>query len=160
MEAMSFEEIQQRIETIAQRVFESEGMDLVECKVAGHKNDVMIQITADKPSGGINIRECAILNKLLVAAIEQENFLPPEIFSLELSSPGLDRPLVTRRDFMRVCAQELHFWLTEPVGGKKEVQGILAEVGESELTIDVVIKKTKAKLVLPLSSIIKGELVI
>ena len=49
-------------------------MDLIELKVSGHKNDVLIQITADKPSGGITIRECAILNKSLVAAIEQENF--------------------------------------------------------------------------------------
>ena len=112
-------------------------MDLVELKVGGHKNDVIIQITADKPSGGITIRECAILNKSLVAAIEQENVLPPEIFSLELSSPGLDRPLVTCKDFMRLKAQELHFWLNAHVGGKKEVQGILAEVGESALTIDV-----------------------
>ena len=83
--------------------------------------------------------------------------LPPEIFSLELSSPGLDRPLVTRKDFMRIIGQELHFWLNEPVDGKKEVQGILTEVGESALTIDTAGNR---KLVLPLSSIIKGMLVI
>ena len=157
MASLSFEDIQQRIEHLALKVFKDAGMDLVEFKVAGHKNDVLIQITADKPSGGINIRECAILNKALVAAIEQENFLPPENFSLELSSPGLDRPLVTRKDFVRVKAQELYFWLNEPLGGKKEVQGILEDVGESALTIDV---PGKTKLVLPLSSIIKGMLVI
>jgi ribosome maturation factor RimP len=132
-------------------------MELIELKVGGHKNDVIIQITADKPSGGINIRECAILNKSLVAAIEQDNFLPPENFSLELSSPGLDRPLVTRKDFMRFKAQELYFWLNEPIAGKKEVQGILVEVGESSLTVDA---PGNPKLVLPLSSIIKGLLVI
>jgi len=154
---MSFEIIQQKIESLAQSVIEVAGMDLIEIKVGGHKNDVIIQITADKPSGGINIRECAILNKSLVAAIEQENFLPPENFSLELSSPGLDRPLVTRKDFMRVKAQELYFWLNEPIAGKKEVQGILSEVGETTLTINT---SDKTKLVLPLTSIIKGMLVI
>jgi len=153
---MTFEEIQQKIEDLTLKVFKDAGMELIELKVGGHKNDVTIQITADKPSGGINIRECAILNKALVAAIEQENFLPPEIFSLELSSPGLDRPLVTRRDFMRFVGQELHFWLNEPVGGKKETQGFLKEVSEKGLIIDV----DGDQLVLPLPSIIKGLLVI
>jgi len=155
---MTLEEIHQKIETLANRVFEKAGMELVDLRVAGHKNDVLIQITADKPSGGINIRECAILNKSLVAAIEQENLLPPEIFSLELSSPGLDRPLVTRKDFLRSIGQELHFWLNAPVGieGKKEAQGILTEVREQDLIVDA----AGARLELPLSSVIKGLLVI
>ena len=63
-------------------------MDLIELNVKGHTNDVHIEIIADKPSGGITIGECAILNKSLVAAIEQENFLPPEIFSLEVTLLG------------------------------------------------------------------------
>jgi len=154
---MTLEEIQQKIETVARRVFEAAGMELVELKVNGHKNDVIIQITADKPSGGINIRECAILNKSLVAAIEQEDFLPPENFSLELSSPGLDRPLVTRQDFMRVKDHRLHFWLNEAVGGKKEAQGILRAIDGTDLIIE---GTGKHRQVLPLSSIIKGMLVI
>src|SRR5580698_6637972 len=104
---MTLEEIQKNIETLTQKVFKETGMELIELKIGGHKNDVRIEITADKPSGGITIGECAILNKTLVAAIEQENVIPPEIFSLELSSPGLDRPLVTRKDFMRFTSQEI-----------------------------------------------------
>jgi ribosome maturation factor RimP len=157
MPGVTLDEIQQKLQSLAGKVFEAWGMDLVELKVLGHKNDVHIQITADKPSGGINIRECAILNKALVSAIEQENLLPPECFSLELSSPGLDRPLVTRKDFLRVVDQEIYFWLDEPVGGKKEVQGTLREAGESALRIDV---SDRIKLVLPLTSVIKGVLVI
>jgi ribosome maturation factor RimP len=154
---MEIEELSQKIEALANRVIEAAGKELVELKVGGRKNDLLIQITADKPNGGITIRECAILNKTLVAAIELENFLPPENFSLELSSPGLDRPLVVRKDFMRCIGQELHFWLNEPVGGKKETQGMLSEVGESDLTIST---SGSRKLVLPLASIIKGVLVI
>ena len=155
---MALDGIEQKIELLAKKVIEGAGMELIELKVGGHKNDVIIQITADKPSGGINIRECAILNKSLVAAIEQENLLPPEVFSLELSSPGLDRPLVTRKDFMRFVGQKLHFWLNAPVGinGKKEAQGILAEVKENDLIIDV----HGTQLAVPISSIIKGMLVI
>ena len=151
MPELTFEAIQHKIEELAQKVFNKAGMELVDLKVAGHKNDVMIQITADKPSGGINIRECGILNKSLVAAIEQEDFLPPETFSLELSSPGLDRPLVTRKDFMRVKGLELYFWVNEPVAGKKEIQGVLHEIEECQLIIET---GPKSSLTIPLSSII------
>jgi len=157
MESLTLDVINQKIESLAQKVIGAAGMDLIDLKVGGHKNDVLIQITADKPNGGITIQECAILNKALVAAIEQENFLPPEIFSLELSSPGLDRPLVTLKDFKRVIGQKLHFWLNEAIGGKKEAEGILTELEESALTIEA---SGKRRLVLPLPSIIKGVLVI
>ena len=154
---MNLEDIKSKLESLAQRIIEAGGIDLIELKVSGHKNDVLIQITADKPSGGITIGECAILNKSLVAAIEQDNIIPPENFSLELSSPGLDRPLVTRKDFARFMTHEIHFWLNEPIAGKKEVQGTLAEVNESSLIIKTL---KKGDLVLPLSVIIKGMLVI
>ena len=154
---MSFDDIKIKIQELSNKVFQEAGMDLVDLKITGHKNDIHIEITADKPSGGINIRECAILNKALVALIEQENFLPPEIFSLELSSPGLDRPLVTRKDFMRVIGQELYIWLNDAVAGKKEVQGILTELSDSSLTI---ITTKKIKLDIPLAKVIKGILYI
>ena len=154
---MIFEEIQDKVQKLTQKVFDEAQMDLVDLKITGHKNDVNIQITADKPSGGINIHECAILNKRVVAAIEQEKLLPPEVFSLELSSPGLDRPLVTRKDFMRCVGQELHFWLNEACKGKKEIEGVLNDVGETALTIHIA---GKTQLVLPLTTIIKGVLVV
>jgi hypothetical protein len=52
------EDIQQKIESLAQKILEAGWgpLDLIECKVSGHKNDVLVQITADKPSGGINYK--------------------------------------------------------------------------------------------------------
>ena len=155
---MTFEDIHQKIEALANRVFEQAGKELIDLKVSGNKNDILIQITADKPSGGINIRECAILNKSLVAAIEQEHLLPPEIFSLELSSPGLDRPLVTVKDFMRSKGQQLHFWLNAAVGkdGKKEAEGLLTEINDQVLVVEA----QGERLEIPMTSVIKGLLVI
>ena len=153
----SIEAIQSRIESLAQEAFEMAGMDLIELRIVGNKKDVNIQITADKPSGGITIGECAILNRTLAAAIEEENLLSPDHFSLEVSSPGLDRPLITRKDFLRFVSHELCVWLNEPIGGKKQVQGVLLEVGESAITIA---PSGRLKLVLPLSLVTKGMLVI
>ncbi|MBF0503912.1 MAG: hypothetical protein HQL14_02300 [Candidatus Omnitrophica bacterium] len=157
MEDINREDLDHRIKLLADKIFEAQNIDLIDFKVSGSLNDIFIQITADKPSGGINIRECAILNKTLAARIEQEKLLPADHFSLELSSPGLDRPLVTRKDFIRFKGQELHIWLKEPVAGKKEVRGILTEIGENSVIIEV---SHSSKLVLPLNDIIKGLLVI
>ncbi|MDE1921381.1 MAG: hypothetical protein KGJ09_07745 [Candidatus Omnitrophica bacterium] len=153
---MTLEQIQKEIEEITAGILEARGVDLIETRVTGHANDVQIVIIADKPLGGITLDECAIINKVLRSAIDQENFLPPEVFSLELSSPGLDRPLVTRKDFMRCMDQELRFWLGEPVDGKKELQGRLKRVTENSLIVEV----KDSQMVLPLSLIIKGKLVI
>jgi len=88
---MELETIKQMIEPLAKKVIEQTGTVLVELNVTGHRNDIHIQVLADKPGGGINVRECVIINKSLVASIEQEKLLPREIFSLEVSSPGIDR---------------------------------------------------------------------
>lgn len=87
---MFIDEIKQKIEPLAAKICREKGADLIECNVKGRPNDVSIQVLADKPSGGINVGTCAMINKSLVAAIEQEKFLPREIFSLEVSSPGTD----------------------------------------------------------------------
>lgn len=85
---MFIEEIKQKIEPLATKICQEKGADLIECNVKGRPNDVYIQVLADKPGGGINVGTCVIINKSLVAAIEQKKFLPREIFSLEVSSPG------------------------------------------------------------------------
>ena len=87
---MTIEDLKEKIETLAKKAIEETGVHLIECKVTGRVHDVTIQITADKPFGGITIGECVILNKALGAAIVQEGVLAPGTFSLEVSSPGID----------------------------------------------------------------------
>ena len=85
-------EMEQKIGSLAKKIAQAAGVDLITVKLSGRVNDFHIQITADKLPGGITIGECAILNKALVAAIGQEGLLTPGTFSLEVSSPGIDRP--------------------------------------------------------------------
>ena len=87
---MTIEDLKQKIEALAKKAVEGTEVNVIECKVTGRTNDVTIQITADKPFGGITIGECVILNKALGAAIGQEGVLAPGTFSLEVSSPGID----------------------------------------------------------------------
>jgi ribosome maturation factor RimP len=85
------QDVKEKIELLVKRICRESGAQMVELNIKGNPNDLYIQILADKPGGGITIGECVIINKSVVAAIEQEKFLPRETFSLEVSSPGIDK---------------------------------------------------------------------
>ena len=63
-------------------------------------------------------------------------------YSLEVSSPGLDRPLKTKKDFLRVSGREVVFYLSENLHGKKEHQGVIKDVSEEKVEV-----QTKSGLV-------------
>lgn len=157
MAKLTSEEIYKRVDLVAKPLLKAANVDLIELNIAFYQGDVLIQITADKPAGGITIEECSVLNKKIVHAIEEIGFLPLDGFALEFSSPGLDRPLRAYKDFLRCLDCEIHFWLTEAVEGKKEVEGVLIGVNERAL---MVYTKKNHELVLPLEIVEKGLLVI
>lgn len=150
-------EIKEKVMALVQAVIEEQGAQLIEVKVGGHAQDALVVVTADKPAGGITIEECVRLNKALAHAIDTTGVLSPEGYSLEVSSPGLDRPLSSRKDFLRCAGKEIHLWLSLPVAGKKELHGILKDVGECDLTMEAA---GQARLTVPLPAVIKGKMVI
>ncbi len=155
MTDLTAEEIQKKVEDMALPLLARAGVDLVELHIGRHKGDVLIQFTADKPVGGITMGECAGLNRAIVEEIDRDGFLG-ENYALEFSSPGLDRPLMTVKDFQRNLKRKIRLWLNQPVEGKKECSGILEEVTPEHLTVSV---KNK-RMAVPLASVIKGTLVI
>ena len=157
MSSLSEEELYTKIEAVALAALAPAGVELVELKIGGRKNDVSIQVIADKFMGGITIEECAQLNRAIVEAIDNGGFLPQDGYILEFSSPGLDRPLVNSKDFARNLNREMRLWFKDPVEGKKEWSGILMGITNGQLTV---FTKSKTKVILPLGQIIKGMLII
>lgn len=140
------------------------GVDLVELSVGRYKDDVIIRFTADlprlgrgRPAGGITIGQCSTLNHTIVGAVDADGFLGLQGYSLEFSSPGLDRPLVTLKDFGRSLDRVVRFWLKEPVEGKTEHSGVLVAVSDGTLVVQTAKNR---EIVLPLGQIIKGMLII
>lgn len=111
------------------------GLDLVELKVGFHRQDIMIQILADRPRGGISLDECAALNEGIAKELDEKAILPSEQFSVEVASPGLDRPLKSYRDFLRNLDYNIRISLRESVEGKKEWVGQLVDANEKELCV-------------------------
>ena len=145
----------EQIEKIAMPFFSEMHVDLIDLKVNRYRGDVAIQIFADRPMGGITIGECSLLNRKIIEALDREN-IATQAFTLEVSSPGLDRPLRTARDFQRIVGREVRFYLLEPVGERIEYAGTIRSVQEEQ----VVIETNGEEIILPLGKINKGIQVI
>ncbi len=146
------EELKKELLILAQPLFDQAGVDLIELNVRKQGGEVAIQIIADRPVGGISMEECSYLNRKVVEAIDNQAAVA-EGYSLELSSPGLDRPLKTRKDFLRVLHQEIRFLLTVPLGGKHEYTGVLKEVRDDSVFIET---EKYGEITIPMGNILKA----
>ncbi len=123
-----------KIEGVIRPFLKEIDVDLVELNVRMIKNDLNIQIIADKSTGGITLDECSELNKDIIIFFEEQSVLD-EDFSLEVSSPGLDRPLKTVQDFKRVRGREIRILFNDPVDNQWETAGRVAGVQDENVIL-------------------------
>lgn len=156
MPPLTNEEIHKKLEAIALPLLQKANVDLIELKVKRAGRDVHIEFTADKPEGRITLEACAKLNRAIIDAVDSEGFLG-EDYELEFSSPGLDRPLMTQKDFARNLNYDVQVFLKEKIDGKKEYTGKLIAVDQDTLKVGL---KKKVTIVLPMAQVERGLLVI
>jgi ribosome maturation factor RimP len=155
---MISEEQQKQIYDVVSHVAEAKGLELVELNIGGRTNDIFIQVLADRPQGGIGIEECTGLNRSIVEAIDKEAFFSVVGYSLEVSSPGLDRPLMTSKDFLRNLNAPVRVLLKEKIAGKGEHEGVVKSVTNGDLTL--LTTKEQKEITVPIDQILKALLVI
>jgi ribosome maturation factor RimP len=122
------------IEVLARPICEVIGIEIIEISVKPHNGVANIQVFADKPLGGIGMAECVRLNQALVEKLDNELALGDN-YTLEVSSPGLDRDLKGVCDLRRVTGRLLQIFLKAPVNGKRELSGVLEGVRENEIVV-------------------------
>ncbi len=111
------------------------GLDLIEVIYRDAGRNTLLRILVDRPYGGISIQECAKLNHQISALLEEKDIIR-DSYILEVSSPGLDRPLKSQKDFLRCIGRNVRFFLNEPVQGKIELTGILKQAKEESVEIE------------------------
>lgn len=126
------------------------GFDLVRVKMFGGTSDPTLQVMAERPATRqLTIDDCAALSRRisdLMDALEAEGRDPIDhAYRLEVSSPGIDRPLTRLRDYADWAGHEARLHLVEPMEGRKQLTGVLIGVEGSAVSIDV--KKHKAMTV-------------
>ncbi|MCD6334843.1 MAG: ribosome maturation factor RimP [Candidatus Latescibacteria bacterium] len=110
-----------------------EGMELVELKVGQRGREVLITLFIDRP-GGVALGDCAHITREAMDLFDMENLFEGA-YSLEVSSPGLNRPLRSERDFERALGREIHLTMKEGVI-PPERSGLLLKVQNRNLTIE------------------------
>jgi ribosome maturation factor RimP len=115
-----------RIAAIAGPVFAGLGYRLVRVRVSGSLGST-VQIMAERPDGTMSIEDCEIASRALSPVLDAED--PVEhAYRLEVSSPGIDRPLVRLSDFERHAGHEVKVEMAAGLGGRKRFRGILLGV--------------------------------
>ena len=152
---MSFQILKNEVNSLAGELFASRGFVLVDIIFRQDGSGLSLGLLADRPQGGISLEECSLLNRLLRQEMDAKNILNGQ-YNLEVSSPGLDRPLKTRADFIRCMNKEAVFFLNDLINGKCQWQGVINSVNE----ISVFIIQEGEVLEIPLIKINKAKLVI
>ena len=145
--------IAERVREIAERVTIDHGLELVHCEVAGPENKPIVRIFIDKPNG-VTHEDCSALSHYLGTILDVEDFIH-SAYTLEVSSPGLDRGLYKRGDFERFTGSLAKMRTASPVGGQRNFRGRLLGVdGEDVLFED----RTNGRVRVPLTTIAKANL--
>ncbi len=127
-------DLAQRINAIIEPTVNDMGFTLVRSRLSG-ENRMELQIMAERTDGGgMNVDDCANLSRAISALLDVEDPIAGA-FTLEVSSPGIDRPLVKIEDFQRFDGLEARIETMRPVDGRKRFKGRLAGVNDNIVAI-------------------------
>jgi ribosome maturation factor RimP len=123
------------IAAVVEPVLEDMGFRLVRVKVQGGGTaDRIVQLMTERPDGSITVDDCEAISKGISPVLDVADPISGA-YRLEISSPGIDRPLVRPSDFEDWSGHEARIELTEPVGGRKRFKGVLEGFEDGEVRI-------------------------
>ena len=127
--------IDRRLADLIGPVIEGLGFELVRIRLMGGKTRIL-QIMVDRPDGGIEVDECATCSTAISAVMDVEDPIEDN-YILEVSSPGIDRPLTRLKDFDMWVDYEARLETTELIDGRRRFKGDLAGVEGDEVLITI-----------------------
>lgn len=127
-------EIIDKIKEAATDYIAAHGIEIVDITFRRESQGLVLRILADKP-GGIKVSECEGFNVFLSEALDKEDVIQDH-YILEVSSPGLDRPLKTDRDFERSMGRELEITTFEVIDGRKTHEGLLLGMDKDNIVVE------------------------
>jgi ribosome maturation factor RimP len=132
---MSKEAIVKKITEIAERVAEPEGIEIVEVQLLGGGKARLLRIFIDKIEG-VSHKECEFISQQVGTILDVEDVIPGDSYTLEVSSPGVERKLTKPQDFTRFTGQKVKFVLREPVENQSRWEGTLAGFSDGLIALE------------------------
>lgn len=142
------------IRAMAERVTRSEGLYLLDVELKGGRSNPLLRVYIDK-TGGISHADCQRVSEQLSAMLDVEDPFPGS-YTLEVSSPGLDRELRKASDFEHFTGRRARLVLREPIGAQSVIEGRLAGWDKGRVLVDVGEERREFEL----SALSKAKLVV
>jgi ribosome maturation factor RimP len=142
------------LEPVFEPVIERAGFKLVRLRIMGGAQKTL-QVMAERPDGSMDVEGCSELSHALLDFIEQEDPIEGD-YEIEVSSPGIDRPLTRVMDFSRWAGHEAKIELNMPIEGRRRFRGTLLGMDGS----DVAIRADNQDFKLPFRAIANAKLVL
>lgn len=128
------EDIEKRTEELILPIVEEQGFELVDVEYVKEGGTMYLRAYIDKP-GGIAVNDCETVSRALSDLLDKEDYIA-DSYILEVSSPGLGRPLKKEKDFKRSVGKAVEIRLYRAVDRKKEFEGILTAYDDQSVTIE------------------------
>lgn len=133
------------------------GFELVRVQLLGKPGELTLQVMAEDPATGqLTLGQCAEISRALDLPLDEADPIEGE-YALEVSSPGIDRPLTRRKDWERWTGHEVRLKLDPSVDGRARAHGVIAAVAGEEVILEV---KSVGAIALPLTAITAAKLVL
>ena len=129
------EAILAKVREIAQRVGQSEGIDIVDVELAGGGRSRVLRLFIDRPQG-VTHADCELVSQQVGTILDVEDVVPGGSYTLEVSSPGLERKLSRPQDFIRFQGRKAKIVLREPLENRRCWEGVLADFSEGTVTLE------------------------
>ena len=150
---MGARSIEERVREIADRVAIDHGLELVHAEVAGPENKPIVRVFIDKP-GGVTHDDCSQVSLHLGTILDVEDFIHAS-YTLEVSSPGLERGLYKRADYERFAGSEAKMKTRLPINGQRNFRGRILGLEGDEVVFE---DRTNGKVKVPLDIIKQANL--
>lgn len=135
MDSSARKQLIPRLRAMAEPVVERLGMDLVAVELINEQGQEIIRIFIDKP-GGVSVGDCSRVSHALSPTMDVDDPLPEIAYRLEVSSPGIDRPVQRRADFMRFAGFRARIRL-DSTAGRRRFSGLLLGLDGDDLLLQV-----------------------
>lgn len=146
------------VQALIEPILEERQVELVDIEYEKEGQDWFLRIYADTEDG-IDLTECSIISEKISEVLDESDPIKGAYF-LEVSSPGAERPLKSKKDFENYLNENVYVTLYAPVDGAKEYEGILVSFENETATIEYKIKTRKKQVDIPYNKIAKARLAV
>ena len=150
---MDSRSVAERVRDIAEQVAVDHGLELVHAEIAGPDGHPIVRVFIDKP-GGVSHDDCSEVSVHLGTVLDVEDFIH-SAYTLEVSSPGLERGLYKRADYERFAGSQARIKVRTPVSGQRNFRGRIVGVDEGHVILE---DRTSGRVRLPIDAITKANL--